>query len=111
MSKDYKLSPSMCKWTKFDQERINNVAKELNVTFGAASLILFWRTTRKSEWTQEKENYLIKLARHGMPRQFIDWHLPIYLDAIYSGYIPYGEYAIIRCGYNFVKKEEDEFFH
>jgi hypothetical protein len=44
---------------------VENTAKELGVSDGAASDICYLRT--RSRWTQEKEDYLVRLAKAGQP--------------------------------------------
>ena len=44
---------------------INAEAKRLNISYSDMSSIEYLRT--RSRWTQEKEDYLIKLAQEGKP--------------------------------------------
>lgn len=57
------LDKAMNEWQDEMSLYIKSVATELNIGFGQAADIVYLRG--RSRWTQEKEDYLIQLAREG----------------------------------------------
>ena len=81
------IDPNTVDWDEFNKEMAkyneelslycDKVAEELGVNYMAACDIVYLRG--RSRWTQEKEDYLIKLAKEGkeLPFYFEDFDVPI----------------------------------